>query len=395
MVLNLTVATFDDKVVSIQVDDSLDIETVKAVIEAETNIPTAQQVLVLGTKMLKDGTTLAEGGVVNGDVLQVLPAQAAQPAQGRQAGGGQQQGQASLALNPDGSAQSPVAFIHGVKNDRATMGSLRVNSPQLAKLIEDEDVSGLQDFLRRSHVQKAEGEKRKQEAIARLNQDPFDVEAQRAIEEEINKKNIDENLELATEHSPELFGSVCMLYVKMEVGGFPVKAFVDSGAQMTIMTAQFAEACHLSRLIDKRFHGTAVGVGSSKIIGKIHQCPAVVGGFHIATSITVLEQKSGPQFIFGLENMKKHQCCIDLEKNVLRFGSCAAQLPFLPEHEIPKEFEHALGDPTGASGSGSDPTPAPAPAPAAEGSSAMDTTPIPATASAAGPDPKVEHLMGL
>lgn len=44
---------------------------------------------------------------------------------------------------------------------------------------------------------------------------------------------------------------------------------------MTIMTAPFAEKCHLTRLLDERFKGMAVGVGSSKILGKIHQ----VGGW--------------------------------------------------------------------------------------------------------------------
>jgi hypothetical protein len=32
-----------------------------------------------------------------------------------------------------------------------------------------------------------------------------------------------------------------------------------------------------------------------------------VAGQYITTSITVLEQKSGPQFIFGLDNLKRHQ----------------------------------------------------------------------------------------
>lgn len=68
-----------------------------------------------------------------------------------------------------------------------------------------------------------------------------------------------------------------MLYVDMDVNGVPVKTFVDSGAQMTIMTQDFTEKCYLTRLIDKRFAGIAMGVGSSKIIGKIHQVGASTG----------------------------------------------------------------------------------------------------------------------
>jgi DNA damage-inducible protein 1 len=69
-----------------------------------------------------------------------------------------------------------------------------------------------------------------------------------------------------------VFGSVVMLYVDMMVNGQPIKVFVDSGAQMTIMTQSCAEKCNLMRLLDTRFAGMAVGVGSNPIIGKIHTC---------------------------------------------------------------------------------------------------------------------------
>jgi hypothetical protein len=62
----------------------------------------------------------------------------------------------------------------------------------------------------------------------------------------------------------------------LQVNGVPVKAFVDSGAQMTIMTHEFAAKCYLTRLLDKRFAGMAVGVGSSRILGRIHQAPLKV-----------------------------------------------------------------------------------------------------------------------
>ena len=57
-------------------------------------------------------------------------------------------------------------------------------------------------------------------------------------------------------------------YVNMEVNGVPVKAFIDSAAQITIMGKSFAERCGVLRLMDTRFQGVAVGVGSAKMLGE-------------------------------------------------------------------------------------------------------------------------------
>lgn len=54
------------------------------------------------------------------------------------------------------------------------------------------------------------------------------------------------------------------------------------------------------------YAGVAKGVGTSKIVGRVHAAPMKIGGMHITISITVLEDKS-MEFLFGLDNLRRHQ----------------------------------------------------------------------------------------
>lgn len=47
-----------------------------------------------------------------------------------------------------------------------------------------------------------------------------------------------------------------------------VKAFVDSGAQITIMSLRCAEACGITYLIDTRMKMQLRGVGTSESVGE-------------------------------------------------------------------------------------------------------------------------------
>lgn len=64
-----------------------------------------------------------------------------------------------------------------------------------------------------SHVRgrQDELELQRQRDIGLLNADPFDVEAQKRIEEAIRQQAVLENMEHAMEYSPESFGRVIML----------------------------------------------------------------------------------------------------------------------------------------------------------------------------------------
>jgi DNA damage-inducible protein 1 len=148
---------------------------------------------------------------------------------------------------------------------------------------------------------------------------------------------VEENYAQAMENAPEMVvGQVFMLYVPIVVNGVPLKAFVDSGAQMTIMSSACARRCGVMRLADTRFAGVARGVGEQKIIGRVHALSIQIGAAHLPTSISILEKDDEPSFIFGLDMLKRHQCCIDLGQNCLTVGTTGERVTFLSEADLPK-----------------------------------------------------------
>ena len=143
-----------------------------------------------------------------------------------------------------------------------------------------------------------------------------------------------------------------MLYINCNVNGHPIKAFVDSGAQATIMSQKAAERCNIMRLVDPRWAGIAKGVGTQKIIGKYFCLPFIIamynncslGRVHMAqiqiekdyltSSFSILEDQP-MDMLLGLDMLKKHQCTLDLKKNVLVIGTTGTETPFLSEGDLP------------------------------------------------------------
>ena len=108
---------------------------------------------------------------------------------------------------------------------------------------------------------------------------------------------------------------------------------------MTIMSEKAAKECGIFDLIDKRFSGMAAGVGTGKILGKVHIVQLEIGGSFFPCSISIMEtpkDKNAQEmpFLFGLDMMKRHLCQIDLQQGCLNFPVSGVKVPFLHEKDL-------------------------------------------------------------
>merc|ERR1711970_1194071 len=352
--MKVTVATLSDTVFTLDVSEDLEIENFKAFCEVESGIPSSEIGLLFnGIPMLDLKKSLKDYGVSEGDMVMMDRMRRQAPRQGQAAprsaaggapswdfsqiqipsnllGGGAGAGP-SQPSQPARNEEDPAWIREMLQANPDQLALLKQNNPRLAEAYES---GNLEQFAQVLKEQQNARREREAQRIRMMNADPFDLEAQRLIAKEIEQKNIDQNMELAMEASPESFGSVIMLYINCTVNGHQVKAFVDSGAQATIMSQKAAERCNIMRLVDQRWAGIAKGVGTQKIIGRVHMAQIQIEKDFLTSSFSILEDQP-MDMLLGLDMLKKHQCTIDLKKNCLVIGTTGTETPFLPETELP------------------------------------------------------------
>ena len=337
--MKLTLTTLTDLVFTLEVNEEMEIENLKALCSLETNISVESMTIFYNGNQLSDGKkTISQFGIKDGDMLLV------------------QDRPSTMSNNPfpnidfssltvppnatnslDQLRQNPrseaINIFETLRSNPEQVAVLRINNPRLAHAFD----GGIEEFITvLSEQQKARDDEEKRR-IRMLLADPFDSEAQEMIAEEIRKQQINSNMENAMEYLPESFGEVTMLYIDCRVNGHPLKAFVDSGAQSTIMSKECAERCNILRLIDHRWSGIARGVGTQRILGKIHLVQLEINGDFLPSSFMILE-KQPMDMLLGLDMLRRYQCTIDLKTNVLRIGSTGTETRFLSESEIPKHI---------------------------------------------------------
>ncbi|KAK9431854.1 aspartyl protease-domain-containing protein [Lipomyces doorenjongii] len=326
-----------EEIYTLEVTPSMTLADLRAVIEADTTVQTDQQVLFYKAAILEgEERELGTFGMEEYDMI-LLRVQTPAPVQTApvQTDSSQRLMQGSVSAEQNAIMNDVEKVRLQMLGDQALCDLVRQNFDVLTSIQTYPDLAAavtdpprFRELLTQIEESRLHAEEIKRQELKRLNDDPYNEESQRKILELIQQEAVMENLNAALEHNPESFGRVTMLYVPVEVNGHKIKAFVDSGAQATISTVMF--------LLDRNFQGVARGVGTAKILGRIHSAPMKIGNAFLPCSFTVMEGKD-VDLLLGLDMLKRHQATIDLKRGVLVMGD--EEVPFLGEAELPSQAQ--------------------------------------------------------
>lgn len=356
--MKVILTTLDGNIFPVEVSAEIELLNLKALCEQETRISADRMTLFYEGKPLTDvSKSLAAYNVKENDMIMV---QESAPAAGGNLFGSQPASAASgmdslpsidfssitvpttsrprssNSGSSSASASNMANMRRMIMSDPAQFEMIRQKYPELADAAVKNDTGKMLQIFNQLQSSLSGGMGGAGSLFgADYSGDYMDIEAQQKIAENIRLQNIQQNMESALEYMPEAFGNVVMLYINCTVNGHPVKAFVDSGAQMTIMSSACAERCGIMRLVDSRWAGIAKGVGTQKIVGRVHLTQIKIENSFLTTSFSILEEQP-MDMLLGLDMLRRHQCIIDLSsKNSLIFTSAGIETKFLPESELP------------------------------------------------------------
>jgi DNA damage-inducible protein 1 len=161
----------------------------------------------------------------------------------------------------------------------------------------------------------------------------YNADTQRKIEDQIQQNRLNQLQTETYENYPELFVPTEMLFIKGKINNLATEIFIDTGAQTTVISKEFAEKANILKNVDQRYKTLIMGVGNQTSFGRIWQIYVEIQNRFFVFSAVVLENFSH-DVLLGLDMMKRHRCIIDLPSHKLKFGLEQVEADFLKDHEV-------------------------------------------------------------
>ena len=190
----------DQQILSYELPLSFTIADLKALVSDESKVPAAlQQYYLNNTPIAGDEKTFEEAGIKDGDMLAMLMRQ---PQQENSMGSQRRQPASNAQRTRPPQAQQEIETARlSILQNPAAMAQVREQRPALADAINDP--ARFKEVWLEMIKEDEDREGERLEQMRLLNEDPFNVDAQRKIEEMIRQEAVQNNLQFAYEHNPE------------------------------------------------------------------------------------------------------------------------------------------------------------------------------------------------
>ena len=135
---------------------------------------------------------------------------------------------------------------------------------------------------------------------------------------------VESNFEMAYNNIPELLFKPDMIYVNGKFNDNNIKLFIDTGASSSVLSLDTVKKLGLYEYIDFSYNGIAVGIGTNKIIGRIHYIEIQVDDYIIPISVNVLENSENFtdfDILIGLNVLYANGIIIDTRNKCLLFNN--------------------------------------------------------------------------
>ena len=178
-----------------------------------------------------------------------------------------------------------------------------------------------------------------------LSQFPTNTTPQTTDELMAQEMVIEDNYIQAMDQIPASFTRIPMYHFLCKINGKPIRAFVDTGASVSIMTWDCAKRVGLDHLVDTKTRIQCVGVGSQVSVGRIWLANLEIGEFEIPCGFTVMERMTGFDIIFGLDMLARHGCKIDCTGRKLELSDVGV-LDLVSLEEVDKMYAKLISQGT-------------------------------------------------
>jgi len=196
--INAPDESIDQDLLTLDVPLDLTVADLKAMVEADTNLPAQQQQVYLNGQALRDNAqTLEQAGIKDGEMLAMMVNRRGAETQTQQR---TQSGSGQTRLPPV-TAERIEATRQRLAGDPAAVSHLIRSQPEFAQVLNDPQK--FRDLWESKQRQQEQLQQQQASEIAALNDDPYNAEAQKRIEEMIRRENIEANLQYAYENNPE------------------------------------------------------------------------------------------------------------------------------------------------------------------------------------------------